>query len=125
MRSFTTGKKAVWVGLAIIVIVILAIILLTRFLNKRTLIVTSSSAGDSYSVAVYMVGDPEFPFGSTHCEAVLINNDKVITRKKIELRNDGKIADESNFRFEWQTDKLIITAIAEEMEDTRYTMVLN
>lgn len=122
MSSFK-NKKITW--LLIGLIVILLIVLFGSLFKKRTLIVTSFSDDNIHTVSIYMIGDPEFPYGSTNCQAVLNENNKAINKQDIILKNDGKIAMEENFAIEWQTDKVIITAMAEEMDPEQYTFTFN
>ena len=122
MSSFK-NKKITW--LLIGLIVILLIVLFGSLFKKRTLIVTSVSDDNIHTVSIYMVGDPEFPYGNTNCQAVLNENNKTINKQDIILKNDGKIAMEENFAIEWQTDKVIITAMAEEMDPEQYTFTFN
>lgn len=122
MSSFK-NKKITW--LLIGLIVILLIVLFGSLFKKKTLIIKSVSDDNIHTVSIYMVGDPEFPYGSTNCQAVLNENNKTINKQDIILKNDGKIAMEENFAIEWQTDKVIITAMAEEMDPEQYVFTFN
>ena len=122
MSSFK-NKKITW--LLIGLIVILLIVLFGSLFKKKTLIIKSVSDDNIHTVSIYMVGDPEFPYGSTNCQAVLSENNKTINKQDIILKNDGKIAMEENFAIEWQTDKVIITAMAEEMDQEQYIFTFN
>lgn len=103
-------------------VIILTAVSVTLYRNRRTEIVTSLRA--DHSVVIYMVGDPDFPFGSTHCLAVLKKGRKIIQKQSIELKNDGKTADASNFAIIWNDDSVIIRANAEEMADEEYVMFI-
>ncbi|MBQ9037476.1 MAG: hypothetical protein IJ115_08490 [Erysipelotrichaceae bacterium] len=120
MSSFINKKKITWLVAGLIVI--LLIVLSGSLFKKRTLIVKSVSDDNIHTVSIYMVGDPEFPYGSTNCQAILSDNNKTVSRQDIILKNDGKTATEENFVIMWQNDKVIITAMAEEMEPVRYTV---
>jgi hypothetical protein len=69
-----------------------------------------------------MIGNPEFPFGSTNCRAELYTGQSKTAETDIVLLNDGKTADEENFRITWMQDCVVITASAEEMEDMEYIL---
>ena len=90
--------------------------------HKETLILEQGSDDGIHSVRIFMTGDPEFPFGSTYCRAVLYTGRTGTAETDIVLRNDGKTADEQNFRITWKQDHVLITASAEEMEDEQYIL---
>ncbi len=101
---------------------VIIILLFTSAYHKETLILKQSSDDGLHSVRIFMTGDPEFPFGSTYCRAVLYTGRSRTDETDIVLLNDGKTADEQNFRITWLQDCVLITASAEEMEDTQYTL---
>ncbi len=102
--------------------VMVIILLFTLTYHKETLILQQDSDDGTHSIRIFMTGDPEFPFGSTYCRTVLYTGQSRTAETDIALLNDGKTADEQNFRITWMQDHVLITASAEEMEDTQYTL---
>ena len=80
---------------------------------------------DQYRLVIYQVGTPSFPYGSGKCRFVLNKDGKQITKQEIELANDGKWPDSSNFSVEWKSDSVSVTAHGEEQEDVAYTLNFN
>ena len=100
---------------------VIVILLFSHIFRQDTLILRESSDDGMHSVRIFMTGDPEFPFGSTYCRAVLYTGRSKTDETDIVLRNDGKTADEQNFRITWMQDCVLISASAEEMDDSQYT----
>ena len=99
------------------------ILLLFTFISDReTLILQQDSDDGTHSISILMIGNPEFPFGSTNCRAELYTGQSKTAETDIVLLNDGKTADEENFRITWMQDCVVITASAEEMEDMEYIL---
>ena len=110
--------------LAAILIPAAAIIfLLFTYMSDRDTLITQQNSDDgTHSIRIFMVGEPEFPFGSTNCRADLYTGQSKTAETDIVLLNDGKAADEENFRITWMQDCVVITASAEEMEDMEYIL---
>jgi len=108
--------------LLLLALILIGTVSFTVFKNRKTEIVSSSH--NDHTVVIYMVGEPDFPFGSTHCEAVLKKGKRTVRKESIELKNDGKIADETNFDIIWNTDSVTVIAKGEEMDDMEYTFTL-
>lgn len=101
---------------------VIIILLFSSAGRKETMILSQSSDDGLHSVRIFMTGDPEFPFGSTYCRAVLYTGRSKTDETDIVLLNDGKTADEQNFRITWMQGCVMITASAEEMEDAQYIL---
>ena len=110
--------------LAAILIPAAAIIfLLFTYMSDRDTLITQQNSDDgTHSIRILMIGNPEFPFGSTNCRAELYTGQSKTAETDIVLLNDGKTADEENFRITWMQDCVVITASAEEMEDMEYIL---
>lgn len=93
---------------------------ITRF--KNTEIVTSVSDDGVYSLTVCMIGEPDWPFGATHCHLDLRMGRFVIARHPISLGNDGARAREDNFSFYWAEDHVSVRVNASEQDDKIYQL---
>lgn len=120
-------KKAVKYVLAFLgTTVILTFVLFGAILYKtefeRKLIETYISDNGEYQLDVYEIGEPDWPFGSTHCGFVLSHCNSVISRMKFTIYNDGGWAHSSNFLVSWHDDKVSIIVSGEEQSDTLYNL---
>ena len=88
-------------------------------------IVSETSADSSYRFTVYQIGDPDFPFGSTHCRLRLTHNGFIVTEKSFDIKNDGAQAHEENFEIKWYDDRVTLTAKGQEQSDQLYTVRYN
>ena len=84
-----------------------------------------SNSHDKYSLTVYEIGEPDFPFGSAHCRFVLRRDKEKISSTDFEVCNDGGAALESNFDISWNSDGAEIIVNAEEQEDCIYYIYFN
>ena len=58
------------------------------FMTKKNTSQSSPSGG--YSLSLYQVGDPEWPFGSVKAKLVLYDTEsKIVDETQFELNNDG------------------------------------
>lgn len=88
----------------------------------KTEVVTSSSDDGRYTLIVYMIGEPEWPFGSTHCRFDLMEGPRRIVKYPFSVQDDGAAAHEGNFRIVWYADSVRITASGSEQEDREYVL---
>jgi hypothetical protein len=75
-----------------------------------------------YSLAIYHVGEPGFPFGTSDCRLTLSRDGRRISTMDVTLHNDGKNPDTENFIVEWREDRVCVTVRGEEQEDTLCTL---
>lgn len=69
-----------------------------------------------------MIGEPDFPFGATHCRFDLKEGKKTITKYRFDLRDDGCNASEENFEITWEENAVLIQTTASEQEDQFYRL---
>ena len=89
---------------------------------KKTVLREDARAGSNQTLTVYMIGDPDFPFGAVACSAVLKDGEKVIASQDFSLHNDGKVPSAEDFRITWAEDSVILRAHAEESDDVVVTL---
>lgn len=88
----------------------------------KTEVLTSASEDGTYQLIVYMIGEPDFPFGATHCRFDLKKERQTITSYRFELHDDGCNASEDNFEIIWEEDAVLIKTVASEQEDQFYRL---
>ena len=102
------------------ILVSVFVILLVFRLIFRTgdkLILSNQNKDGTYSIFIYEVGAPEFPFGEGRCEIVLKKGNITIENQEIIVYNDGKRLGKDNYNVNWLDDHANIIIHAEEMED--------
>ncbi|MBO7703680.1 MAG: hypothetical protein J6S26_04465 [Solobacterium sp.] len=121
MEEDTMKKRIITVITAILLILFLCAGWFVYQTEYRKTEVLRSGQGD-HTLIIYMIGEPEFPFGNTKCHAVLNENGIVIRETDIILKNDGVRAEAENFRIEWGEENVTITASASEMDPEDYVL---
>ena len=87
---------------------------------EKTEILTADKDGEPYQLTIYMIGEPEWPFGPVHCRLDLYEKTERISQHSIELYNDGTSAEEDNFFIVWTKEGVKITATASEQDPVTY-----
>ena len=87
--------------------------------NRNT---DTSSDNGSYHLIVYMIGEPDWPFGATHCRFDLFNDDRKITEYSFSIMNDGGNVHEGNFHITWNTDHVTVLVSGSEQSDEIYEL---
>lgn len=93
-----------------------------RTTYKKTEVLNSSHS--DYSLSIYMIGEPEFPYGYTRWGFKLFKGKTKITQESLSLLNDGAVVSEDNFKVEWSDDSVKITASGSEQEDIKFVVSL-
>lgn len=93
-----------------------------RTTYAKTEIMSVSSADGQYTLFVYMIGEPDWPFGATHCRFDLMNADKRITKYPFDIHDDGAIAHENHFYISWEKDNVTIIVSGSEQKDIFYRL---
>ncbi len=101
-----------------IFLVLLCFVLVEYKTNYRKTEVLSSSSGD-YRLSIYMIGEPQFPYGYTKWGFSLYRGKEKLGEKSMALLNDGKVLTEENFSVIWAESNLTITVFGSEQEDTK------
>ena len=117
-------KRTVLLATAFILglVLLLAGSLKYKISYAKTEVLTSDSEDGTYQLIVYMIGEPDFPFGATHCCFDLKKERQTITSYRFELHDDGCNASEDNFEIIWEEDAVLIKTVASEQEDQFYRL---
>jgi len=112
-------KRAVFAVLACVLMAALAAACVCTYRTRyrKTLIAEYSSPDGIYSLSVWNVGEPRFPFGPGRCRVVLSCDGRQVAAEEVVLYNDGKWPDGDNFTAQWAENSVSVTVRAEEMED--------
>ena len=81
-----------------------------------------STFDGKYTLTIEQVGEPDWPFGYTHCRFVLRQGEDVITTYAFDLADDGANAGSSNFELYFLTDSAQIFVNASEQEKKVYRL---
>lgn len=85
---------------------------------RKTKVFTSQSG--SSTMTVYMVGEPDFPYGKTECRLVLRTKGKDTVKEDFSVANDGAVVTEDNFEVEWRDNSVRLRVTGSEMEITSF-----
>ena len=90
--------------------------------KKKTQVVYNTAPDGEHVVAIYTVGDADFPYGATHCEMDMLKGKSTLNTVTFDLKNDGKAVDAGNFTVIWQNGYAEVTVSAEEQDDDTYIL---
>lgn len=117
-------KHILSISITALILVVLMVFLLVEYkTNYRKTEVLSSSSGD-YRLSIYMIGEPQFPYGYTKWGFSLYKSKTKITSESLSLLNDGKIVTEDNFNVVWTEKTVTIVASDSEQEDIKFVVSL-
>ena len=100
-------------------------LLLYNINYKTTDIDVSESPDGAYELHFQQIGEPDWPFGSTHARLVLESNGKTVTTCSFDIANDGKNLGPENWETTWGSDHASATIFGEEQSDYRYNLSYN
>ena len=121
-----SNRTKVWLGIFLIILLPIAILyggIKYRIDYAKTEVVTSASEDGRYTLKIYMIGEPEWPFGSTDCRFELMDNSSRLVKYSFSVQNDGKKMHEDNFQVVWSDKNVTISVSGEEQEEE--TFILN
>ena len=110
-------------GSIIFIIALLAILVgsITYVVNyKIHEIDTDVSPDGKYELILQQVGDPDWPFGSTHARVVLKEGDKIIKKYRFDVHNDGGNISDNSWIVTWYDNSVVWIAYGEEQPDQSY-----
>lgn len=119
-------QKDRWPMLIAVILILPFLLLIGSFRYRvnfaKTEVVTSASDDGKHSLTVYMIGEPDWPFGATHCRFDLWDGSKRIAKEPFSIHEDGAAASENNFAITWQEDRVEILVTASEQPDELCTI---
>lgn len=86
----------------------------------KTKLDTYTSSDGAHRLVIYEIGEPDWPFGATHCRFVLSRGDKVVKKYNFSIADDGARAGSGNFSVRWQDDRVTVVVSGTEQRDTAY-----
>lgn len=119
----TTKIAIIALGTIILLIIIIAGITYKTTYSKtevKTEVEALISNDNKYKLIIYEIGEPDWPFGSTHCRFVLYNDGEKVNELNFDIRNDGGRARRENFNVQWNADNVLIVVRGKEQKDISY-----
>lgn len=119
------GKAKGCLGILFLVALLLAILfggIRYRIRYAKTEIVTQTLPDGRYTLTIYMIGEPDWPFGATHCRADLTDGSKRIVQYPFSISDDGATAHVGNFDIQWQERGALLRVSGSEQEDAVYVL---
>lgn len=77
---------------------------------------------NGHELIVYEIGEPDFPFGATHCAFELKKGGKRIVFYEFDVADDGARAHSDLFETSWFADRVEITVKASEQDVIHYQL---
>lgn len=81
---------------------------------------TDVSPDGKYELILQQVGDPEWPFGSTHARVVLKDGKKIIKKYSFDVHNDGANITDRSWIVNWYDNSVVWIVYGEEQPDQSY-----
>lgn len=109
--------------LPVLVIAVLGLLFFSLQGKQKTVkreVLSSKSEDGQYTLTVFQIGDPAWPFGSTHCSIVLSQAGPGIAEHSFEVCNDGANVHAENFEVLWYPDHVSVTVSGAEQPDETY-----
>ena len=85
-----------------------------------TEVLTDVSPDGMYELTIDRVGEPDWPFGATHCRFTLHGEGRQILERAFSIQDDGAVARADNFAVRWRADGVQVTVSGSEQGDRVY-----
>ena len=73
-----------------------------------TEVLTDVSPDGMYELTIDRVGEPDWPFGATHCRFTLHGEGRQILERAFSIQDDGAVARADNFAVRWRADNFAV-----------------
>lgn len=83
---------------------------------------SSVSPDGKYELLLQQIGDPEWPFGSTHARLVLKDESGIITKYPFYVLNDGCSVHQDSWKVTWTDTYVKVVISGEEQNDDQYIL---
>ena len=116
-------KRIIVTGLSMAAAIIIVFIAAFTYKTKycKTEVLQSISPDERFNLKIYMIGEPEWPFGPTHCRYDFCEGKRILEKYSDTIFNDGKIAVTEDFEIYWQKDSVNLIVHGEEQDDKTVT----
>ena len=121
-----SGKKKNKYIIAAIIFVVIVLILFAAFrwranYAKNEVLCYASDDGE-HTLVIYRIGEPDFPFGATHCRFDLLEDGKRIIQYDFDISDDGANADAGNFTIMQSDDSITVDVYGSEQGTATYVL---
>ena len=101
------------------------IVLIAAFTYKtkycKTEVTKSMSPDGRHTLIIFMIGEPDWPFGPTHCRYDFYEGTMIKEKYSDTVFNDGKNACDGDFEIYWQEECVNLVVHGEEQKDKEFT----
>lgn len=113
------GIRTLLIVLGIILGILFILLLLIKYeLSWRITDVETVEAPDGkHSISFQAVGEPDFPFGSSHAKVTVYEGEKVIQTFREDIADDGAVFRPANYSVDWVKYGVVITFKGSEQAD--------
>ena len=87
-----------------------------------TEVLTDVSPDGAYELTIDRVGEPDWPFGATHCRFTLRGEGRQILERAFSIQDDGAVARADNFAVRWRADGVQVVVSGSEQGDRVYVL---
>ena len=118
----STAIKIVLGSLIIIIILFMVLVGGITYTIKYKIhdIDSKISPDNTHELILQQVGDPDWPFGSTHARVILKNSINTITKYKFDVHNDGANISKGSWSVDWNEYSVDCVVYGEEQSDQLY-----
>ncbi len=88
----------------------------------KTEILTHPASDGTHKLIIYMIGNPDWPFGSTHCRFDLFEGNKRIIKYSFNIADDGANADDDNFKITEGSGGITVAVYGSEQGTETYIL---
>lgn len=88
----------------------------------KTEVMTVLSPDGEYRLEISMEGEPDWPFGPTHCRFDLWEGRRRIAKHRFLVRNDGVAVSPNQFSVRWFANHAAVAVSGEEQPDVMYRL---
>ncbi len=81
----------------------------------------STSPDGEYEIVFQAVGEPDWPFGTSHAGIVLKHNGETVAKRKYDVADDGGVLHPDNWSVRWEENCVKVILSGEEQSDELYT----
>lgn len=88
----------------------------------KTEVLSYTASDGTHKLIIYMIGDPDWPFGSTHCRFDLYEGNKRIVKYSFNIADDGANARDDNFTITEDSGGITVAVYGSEQGTETYIL---